>query len=102
MPTIRKVATTRIAIPRWDETTRIYREGMRAGRVPRPSDFGSVQAATLLSPNYTRTRLSRRLCGNDEVDHTYCRTDRLFPPEIAPAGMRDLAAAGVDALRRRR
>jgi homoserine O-acetyltransferase/O-succinyltransferase len=26
-----------------------------------------------------------------------CRTDRLFPPSIAPAVMRDLAIAGVDA-----
>jgi homoserine O-acetyltransferase len=26
-----------------------------------------------------------------------CRTDRLFPPSIAPAVMHDLAAAGVDA-----
>jgi homoserine O-acetyltransferase len=31
------------------------------------------------------------------VLYVLCRTDRLFPPSIAPAVMRDLAAAGVDA-----
>jgi homoserine O-acetyltransferase/O-succinyltransferase len=33
----------------------------------------------------------------DKVLYVLCRTDRLFPPSIAPAVMRDLAAAGVDA-----
>ena len=32
-----------------------------------------------------------------KVLYVLCRTDRLFPPAIAPAVMRDLAAAGVDA-----
>jgi homoserine O-acetyltransferase/O-succinyltransferase len=32
-----------------------------------------------------------------KVLYVLCRTDRLFPPSIAPAVMRDLAAAGVDA-----
>jgi homoserine O-acetyltransferase len=32
-----------------------------------------------------------------QVLYVLCRTDRLFPPSIAPAVMRDLAAAGVDA-----
>jgi homoserine O-acetyltransferase/O-succinyltransferase len=32
-----------------------------------------------------------------KVLYVLCRTDRLFPPSIAPGVMRDLAAAGVDA-----
>jgi homoserine O-acetyltransferase len=32
-----------------------------------------------------------------KVLYVLCRTDRLFPPSIAPEVMRDLAAAGVDA-----
>jgi homoserine O-acetyltransferase/O-succinyltransferase len=32
-----------------------------------------------------------------KVLYVLCRTDRLFPPAIAPAVMRDLAAAGVEA-----
>jgi len=32
-----------------------------------------------------------------KVLYVLCRTDRLFPPSIAPAVMRDLATAGVDA-----
>ena len=32
-----------------------------------------------------------------KVLYILCRTDRLFPPSIAPAVMKDLAAARVDA-----
>jgi homoserine O-acetyltransferase len=32
-----------------------------------------------------------------KVLYVLCRTDRLFPPSIAPGVMRDLAAAGIDA-----
>jgi homoserine O-acetyltransferase len=32
-----------------------------------------------------------------KILYVLCRTDRLFPPSITPAVMRDLAIAGVDA-----
>jgi len=32
-----------------------------------------------------------------KILYVLCRTDRLFPPSIAPGVMQDLAAGGVDA-----
>ncbi len=52
-------------------------------------------------------RLQRGTIGYDTVKdfakikakilYVLCRTDRLFPPSIAPAVMSELAAAGIDA-----
>jgi len=60
---------------RWDTNSLVI---LRRGTIGYDTvkDFGKIRAKVL---------------------YVLCRTDRLFPPSIAPVVMRDLAAAGVDA-----
>lgn len=91
------------------------RNGIEAALAPRYPDRGAREAEILRQAADWAQRwdtnslviLRRGTIGYDTVKdfpkikakvlYVLCRTDRLFPPSIAPAVMRDLAAAGIDA-----
>jgi homoserine O-acetyltransferase/O-succinyltransferase len=93
----------------------LKRNGIEAALAPRYSDHGSREAEIRRQAvDWARqwdtnslVILRRGAIGYDTVQdfakikakilYVLCRTDRLFPPSIAPGVMRDLAAGGVDA-----
>ena len=93
----------------------LKRNGIEAALAPRYPDREAREAETLRQAVDWAQRwdtnslviLRRGTIGYDTVKdfarirakvlYALCRTDRLFPPSIAPAVMSDLAAAGVDA-----
>ena len=92
----------------------LKRNGIEAALVPRYSDRGSREAEIRKQAvDWARqwdtnslVILRRGTIGYDTVQdfakikakilYVLCRTDRLFPPSIAPGVMQDLAAGGVD------
>jgi homoserine O-acetyltransferase len=93
----------------------LKRNGIEAALVPRYPDRDLREAEILKQATDWAQRwdtnslviLRRGTIGYDTVKdfakikakilYVLCRTDRLFPPSIAPAVLRDLATAGVDA-----
>jgi homoserine O-acetyltransferase/O-succinyltransferase len=93
----------------------LKRNGIEAALAPRYPDWEAREAAIREQARDWAKRwdanslviLRRGTTGYDTVKdfpqikakvlYVLCRTDRLFPPSIAPKVMRDLAAAGVDA-----